>query len=370
MRVLVCPDKFAGTLTAAQAAAAIAEGWARQAPADEIVEVPLADGGPGFLDVLHANLGGRLVAATVAGPRGEPVPGSVLVVGETGYVESAQACGLHLLPVADRDPGLTSSFGVGELVAIAVEQGVRRVVVGLGGSATNDGGAGLLAALGARPAEQLRAGGLALSGLRQVDVEPARALLRRVDLVAATDVDNPLLGLRGASHGFARQKGADDDLVLALEDALSHLVALVEPGTRALRTVAAQPGAGAAGGLGYALLLLGGRREPGIGTVLAAVGLAERVARADLVVTGEGSLDWQSLHGKVVSGVAELGLAAARPVIALAGQVQVGRRELAALGIESAYPVAATPEQREASFARPAQMLADLAARVARTWSP
>lgn len=369
MRVVVCPDKFAGTLTAAQAAAAIAEGWTRQAPGDEVIEVPLADGGPGFVDVLHANLGGRLVAATVSGPRGTQVPATVLVVGDTGYVEAAQACGLHLLTVAERDPGLTTTYGVGELLAVAIEQGVRRIVVGLGGSATNDAGAGLLAALGAEPAGPLRGGGLALTGLTEVDLEPARAALHGVDLVAASDVDNPLLGLRGASHGFGRQKGADDDLVLALDEALSHFVGLVEPEARPMRAVAAASGAGAAGGLGYALLLLGGRREPGIGTVLSAVGLAEQIAAADLVVTGEGSLDWQSLHGKVISGVAEMGVAAARPVVALAGQVQVGRRELAALGVESAYPVASTPEQRAASMAQPAQMLADLAARVARTWS-
>ena len=373
MRVVVCPDKFAGTMDAPTAAHAIAEGWARAAPDDELVLVPLADGGPGFVDVLHARLGGRLLAVAVSGPLGAPVPATVLVVpqagGTTAYVESAQACGLHLVPPAGRDPMAATTYGVGELIAAALEEGVDRIVVGLGGSATTDGGAGALAALGAQPADVLVRGGAGLADLSGLDLGPARARIGTVELVAATDVDNPLLGLRGTANTFARQKGADDAQVLALEAGLTRLVELAEPGVRAALTVANRPGSGAAGGLGYALALLGARREPGIGTVLRVVGLDEQIRRADLVVTGEGCLDWQSLAGKVVSGVAQLALESGRPVVVLAGQVQLGRRELGAMGVAAAYPTASTPQERMVSLAQPVQTLSALAQRVARSWS-
>lgn len=368
MRVVICPDKFAGTLGAPQAAAAIAEGWARRAPEDELVLRPLADGGPGFVDVLHASLGGRLLAVTVSDPLGRPVPATLLVVGDTAYVESAQACGLHLLGAHERDPGVTTTYGVGELLAAAVDAGARRILVGLGGSATNDGGAGMLAALGATPADVLRRGGLALTELDAVDLSAARERLAGVEVVAASDVDNPLLGLRGAAQVFARQKGADDDLVLRLDAALAAFAEVAEPGVRPIRSVAAAAGAGAAGGLGYGLLLVGATREPGISTILDAVGLSAEISRSDLVITGEGCFDWQSLAGKVVSGVAAAALPTGRPVVVLAGQVQVGRRELNTLGVDSAYALVERPEQREEAFTRPAEALAALAERVARTW--
>ncbi|MDQ4008146.1 MAG: glycerate kinase, partial [Actinomycetota bacterium] len=206
MRVLIAPDKFAGTLSAVEAADAIAEGWRRRAPDDETVRVPMADGGPGFCDVLHAGLGGDLVAVTVTGPYGERVPATVLLAGETAqgertaYIESAQACGLHLTPPEARDAERATSRGVGELVAAAIDAGANRIVVGLGGSGTNDGGAGLLAALGATasPATALDQGPSSLATLDSVDLTEARSRLEGRTLVAASDVDNPLLGLIGA----------------------------------------------------------------------------------------------------------------------------------------------------------------------------
>ncbi len=206
MRLLIAPDKFAGTLTAVEAAEAIAEGWRRRAPQDETVLVPMADGGPGFCDVLHASLGGDLLAVTVTGPYGDPVPATVLLTGETAYVESAQACGLHLTPQEERDPERATSFGVGELLGAAADAGARRIVVGLGGSATNDGGAGMLAALGATADAPLDRGPVALADVRQADVAPARARLGEAALVAASDEDNPLLGLTGAPNDFGPQK--------------------------------------------------------------------------------------------------------------------------------------------------------------------
>lgn len=397
MRVLFAPDSFGGTLSAVQAAEAMVGGWCRVAPGDDVRALPLADGGPGFVAIVSASLGGDLVPVTVTGPLGEPVPATLLCVdgpgGRTVYLESAQAVGLHLVGPDRRDPTVTTSVGVGELLLAARGLGAARVVVGLGGSSTNDGGAGMLAALGmAAPA--LRAGGGALAALGPVDVadlEAARAALAGVDLVVAADVDVPLLGLHGASAGFAPQKGASPAQAQELERALGHFAALVGdldlPGSAARgrtllpiggpgagaavpRRWPGLPGSGAAGGLGFGLAVLGGRLLPGSRVVADAVGLAAAVASADLVVTGEGSFDWQSLHGKVVSAVAAAALERGVPVVVVAGQVLVGRREWGAAGISGAYAVAEGPEQVSASLADPAGTLADRVGRVARTWSP
>jgi glycerate 2-kinase len=364
MRVLIAPDKFAGTLTAVEAAEAIAEGWRRRAPQDELELVPMADGGPGFVDVLHASLGGDLLAVTVTGPYGESVPASVLVVGDTAYVESAQACGLHLTPPGSRDPERATTRGVGELLAAAVDAGARRVVVGLGGSGTNDGGAGLLAALGAvpDPADALDRGPSGLGDLIGVDLAPARALVEGVTIVAASDVDNPLLGLIGATNVYGPQKGVAEERLQAVDAMLERLAESTD------KKVALAKGAGAAGGLGFALLLLGAARQPGIEVVAKAVGLEPKAAAADLVVTGEGAFDFQSRSGKVPYGVAAAANRALVPCIALAGKVLVGSREMRALGVESAYSTVDLVGE-EQSFADPAGSLATLAERTARTWS-
>src|SRR5687768_13188345 len=204
MRVLIAPDKFAGTLSAVQAAQAIAAGWARRSPDDVFDLAPMADGGPGFVDVLTASLGGELLAVTVRGPHGTPVPGTILLREGTAYVESAQACGLHL--TGGEDAERATSYGVGELLLAAAEAGAETVVVGLGGSGTNDGGAGLLAALGASADAPLDQGVAGLAAVTTVDLTPARKGLDGVVLVAATDVDNPLTGLFGATKTYGPQK--------------------------------------------------------------------------------------------------------------------------------------------------------------------
>lgn len=364
VRIVIAPDKFAGTLTAVQAAEAIATGWARRAPGDELVQLPMADGGPGFLDALSAALGGELVSVTVSGPLGGTVPAAILQVGETAYVESAQACGLHLVPADARDPARATSTGVGELVAAAAAKGAKRIVIGLGGSSTNDGGAGLLAALGATstPAGVLTGGPAGLADLESVDLTAALDRVRGVEILAATDVDNPLLGLRGATNIFGTQKGVTDEDKPRLDAALEHLATLSGAGHEKAA------GAGAAGGLGWALLVLGGQRVPGVATVADALGLPAALARADLLISGEGSFDAQSAGGKVVVGVARMAERVARPCVVIAGQVQVGNREMRAMGIESAYSMVEIAG-REASFGRPAQALADVAERVARSWS-
>lgn len=394
MRVLLAPDSFTGTLTATQAGAAMRAGWAAQAPGDELTVCPLSDGGPGFVDTLASTLGGALEVVTVPGPLGDPVPASVLWVGDTAYVETAQACGLHLVPPQLRDPTRTTTTGVGELLTAAVQGGARRVVLGLGGSGTNDGGAGMLAALGAGPAALLGRGGGGLADLPSdalANLLEVRRQLAGVRLLVATDVDVPLLGLQGASAGFAAQKGATPEQAQALEAALGRYAQVAQeslgplagpdllagpgPGHSAVaarrgrQRLSGAPGAGAAGGLAFGLLLLGGQRVPGAATVLDAVGLDARLASSDLVVTGEGCFDWQSLRGKVVAAVAQRALTVGVPTIVIAGRVEAGRRESTAAGIESSYAVAETPQQVAAALADPSGTLAARTRRVARTWS-
>ena len=362
MRVLVAPDKFAGTLTAVEAAEAIATGWRRHAPDDELDLAPMADGGPGFVDVLHAALGGELLMVTVEAMHGEMVPATILRVGDTAYIESAQACGLPLLLDAGGGAEFATSEGVGDLITAAIDGGARTVVVGLGGSGTNDGGAGVMAALGATSDGQLDAGPICFGDLTTVDLGPARERLRGVELVMASDVDNPLTGLFGATKTYGPQKGIFEDRIPEVDGWLEQLAVATD------RRMSLEKGAGAAGGIGFALLCLGARREPGIELVAATVRLAERARAADLVVTGEGAFDFSSRSGKVPYGVAAIAQEALRPCVALAGQVLVGSREMRALGVESAYSLVDLVGE-ERAFAEPAVSLAALGERVARTWS-
>ncbi|WP_093089097.1 glycerate kinase [Pseudonocardia oroxyli] len=372
MRVVVAPDSFGGTLSAPAAAAAIAEGWRRAVP-DAVVDlVPLADGGTGFVDVLHAGLGGTLHEPQVTGPFGAPVTAPWLQVGQTAYVESAAACGLHHVPRAQRTPevaGSVTTHGVGELLLRAVEAGCTEAVIGLGGSATTDGGAGMYAALGLGPLDAegapLPPGGRALGRAARL-AEPPGSPLAGLRLVAASDVDNPLLGPHGAAAVFGPQKGADAATVEALDAALAHWADLL------LREVRDEPAAGAAGGLGAALLALGARVESGAGLVRALLGLDQALdavaAEGGVAITGEGSFDWQSLRGKLITAVASAAAERGVPCVVLAGQVAVGRREAAAAGVDAAYAVAEHAGGVEASMADPAGTLAALAEHVARRW--
>lgn len=386
MHVLIAPDCFTGTLTATQAAGAIAAGWRSSAPDDLLTLLPLSDGGPGFLDVISGALEGETVAVTVSDPLGRRVPAAVFLTedegGRTAWVESAQAVGLHLLEACERDPAVTTSTGLGELLLAAVSSGARRVVVGLGGSGTNDAGAGMLAALAGTSEGLLVGGGLGLGSVAPDDVaglvDTAREALAGVEVVAATDVDVPLLGLDGASANFAAQKGASTELAQQLERSLGHFVSVlsgVHPAPTDLltgrpRRLDREPGAGAAGGIGYGLLVLGGRRVSGVDLTLEAVGIDDLLAAADLVVTGEGSLDWQSRQGKVASGVCAAAGRRGTPVVIIAGRVQLGRREAMAMGASGVYAVAENLGEVDASLADPVPRLTDRAARVARTWSP
>jgi glycerate kinase len=369
VRVLICPDKFAGTLTAPAAAEAIAEGWLAAAPADEMVLRPLADGGPGFVEVLAQALGGRRIPVATVDPLGRPAAGEVLLAGSTAYVESAQACGLHLLTAEERDPRITTSYGLGLLLAAAVEAGAAEVVVGLGGSAVNDAGAGMLAALGAAPLDEsgyaLPYGGAALAAAAALGGEPR---LRQVRLVAATDVDNPLVGLHGASNVYGPQKGATREDVLLLDAALEHFAGVLEKayGRSGLATL---PGGGAAGGIGAALLALGGRVVSGIALVTTAIGLERELDAADLVITGEGSFDHQSLRGKVAAGVANGARDRGLPCVVVAGRVETGHREAAAAGVTELHSLVEHFGSTERALAEPARGLREIGSALAGQWS-
>jgi glycerate 2-kinase len=369
VRVLISPDKFAGTLSAPEAAAALAEGWRAAVPGDELIERPLADGGPGFVAVLAQALGGRLLSVSTVDPLGRPAAGEVLLVGSTAYVESAQACGLHLLTEEERNPKITSSYGLGLLLAGAVEGGATEVVVGLGGSAVNDAGAGMLAALGAAPVDvagyALPYGGAALSAAAGLGGAPQ---LRQVSLVAATDVDNPLLGLHGASNVYGPQKGASREDVLVLDAALENFSGVLEkafdcPGLAAL------PGAGAAGGIGAALLALGARMVSGIGLVSTLIGLEKELDQAGLVITGEGSFDHQSLRGKVVAGVANGARDRGLPCVVVAGRIETGHREAASAGVSEMHSLVEHFGTVELALTEPARGLREIAGALAQQWS-
>jgi glycerate 2-kinase len=371
MRVLVAPDSFGGTLSAGEAAAAIAAGWAREAPGDTVVTRPLSDGGPGLVEVIRATLGGSLVPVRSRGPRMEELDASFLLVDGVAYLECATVAGLQLVPKELRDPKTTTTYGLGLLLAAAIESGARKVVIGLGGSVTNDGGAGLLAALGAGPVgvsgTALPPGGAALRVCEGLAGVPA---LRGVEIVAATDVDNPLTGIHGASAVYGPQKGATDNDVQILDAALEHWASILVrdlPGCPP--DVASLPGAGAAGGLGVALLALGGRREAGIGLVRRLIGFDTAVAEADLVITGEGSFDYQSLRGKVVAGVAAAASEHGAPCVVLAGQVAVGRQEAAAAHVDEARSMVEHAGSVERAMGEAAEVLTELAARTAKDWS-
>ena len=329
MRVLIAPDKFRGTLTAPQAAHAVGAGWRRARPDDEVIEVPMADGGEGTLDAMVKALGGERRRASVQGPLGDPVDAEYGIVpgpsGVTAVVEMARASGLDLIGEARRDPKRTTTRGTGELIRAALGAGPAEVIVSIGGSATNDGGAGLAQALGVRlldkAGREIGPGGAALLHVERIDLSGLGPDVRRTRFLVACDVDSPLTGPQGASVVFGPQKGATAADVLLLDRALGHLAAVI---FRDLGLdVRDLPGGGAAGGLGAGMVaFLGAHLRPGVELVMDAVGFRRRLGAADLVVTGEGTLDEQSLRGKVPAGVIEAARVARVPSIVLCGRAE------------------------------------------------
>lgn len=383
MRVVIAPDKFKGTLSGSEVIAALSSGIESARPGAEIFGVPMADGGEGTLDAaLAAGFEERRVAAT--GPLGDPVQASFGKRGSVALVEMAQASGLELVPESRRDPLRATSFGTGELIGAALDalgadsEETVDIVLAIGGSASTDGGAGLLQALGATlldaRGEHVGSGGSALVGLARVNVEGLDPRLARANLTLATDVTNPLLGPRGAAAVFAPQKGADRHHVRELERGLENWVDVLaaEIGSDA-RGAAERPGAGAAGGVGFAVMAVLGvlarsvSVRPGVDVVRELTGLDAQLVRADLVISGEGSLDGQSLSGKTPVGVARAArsLNPGVPVLAVCGRNALTDEQSRAAGFGEVYALADRASETDA-LSNPVPLLKSIGADIAR----
>ncbi|AZQ40797.1 glycerate kinase [Streptomyces cyaneochromogenes] len=342
-RVLIAADKFKGSLTAVQVAERVTAGLRRVVPGLEVEAMPVADGGDGTVDAAVA-AGFERREVRVAGPLGDEVTAAFALSGDTAVVEMAEASGLQRLPAGVFAPLTASTYGSGELLRAALDAGARTIVFGVGGSATTDGGAGMLTALGARfldaAGEPVAPGGGSLGDLATADLSGLDPRLESVELVLASDVDNPLTGPKGAPAVYGPQKGASPDDVETLDVALAHFAKVLgeSVGPEAAEHAAA-PGAGAAGGIGYGALLLGARFRPGIEVMLDVLGFAPALERATLVITGEGSLDEQTLHGKAPAGVAAAARAADKEVVAVCGRLALAPEALGRAGIRRAYPL-------------------------------
>ena len=369
MRIVVAPDKFKGSLTALEVARAVAAGIAAAHPHAQVRLVPLADGGDGTVDAAVA-AGYDHVPVTVAGPTGDPVVAAYARRGESAVVELANACGLSLLPAGVPAPLDASSFGLGQVLAAALDAGARSVVLGVGGSASTDGGAGMLQALGARLLDargaEIARGGRGLAEVAGLDLAGLAGRLTGVRVDLAGDVDNPLLGPFGAAAVYGPQKGADADDVRRLDDALARWADIVAATVGVDRS--GEPGAGAAGGVGFAALsLLGAHRRPGVDIVAEVVGLTAALRGADLVVTGEGSLDEQTLHGKTVAGVSRLAGSLGVPVVAVAGRVQLDAAQQRRLGLERTIGLTDLEPDPRRCIAEAGRLVTDAAERLLRT---
>ena len=376
MNILIAPDSFKGSLTSVTVARALAEGWARARPDDRIRLSPLADGGEGTLDAVAAAGGWLELPASARDPMGRPLGGRFLRQGDRAVVELATASGLSRLKADALAPMEASTFGTGLILAAAVGLGVREVVLGLGGSATNDGGSGLLTALGVRFLDaggmELPPGGGGLASLASVDLSGVSPVLREVSLTIASDVSNPLVGERGAAATYGPQKGASPAQVAALERSLAHYADVLEAAVgRAIRNV---PGAGAAGGTTAGLLAIADRfgdfrMRPGIEVLMELTGFDEALVEADLVLTGEGRIDEQTGYGKTALGVARRAAAAGRPCICFGGGVLVsGIASLRALGAVI-VPVLERPQSVKEAMAGGADPVARAAERTAQLLS-
>lgn len=372
MRVVFAPDSFKECLTAREVAAAMARGWQAVDPQAECICVPMADGGEGTLDALLAARCGQRLQAWVEGPLGEPVQAEWgLLADGTALIEVAAASGLGLVEASRRDALRASSFGTGQLIVEALKQGARHLLLTLGGSACNDGGAGLLQALGVSLLDaggaELERGGAALARLHHVDLSGLDQRLQGCTFEAAVDVDNPLCGPRGASVVFGPQKGASPAQVALLDAALGHYARLLEEATGL--PAAALAGSGAAGGIGFALrCALAAALRPGVSLVAEQVRLAAHLQGADLLVTGEGRLDGQTLHGKTPLGVARLAQAAGVPVVALGGSLGPGYEALHEQGVSAAFSLCEGPQSLAEAMACAEPQIESRMRAIARLW--
>ena len=371
MKVLIAPQGFKGGVSALEAARAIERGVRAAVPEAETVLVPVADGGDGTLNALVDGTGGQLFQSIVAGPLGRPLQAAwgVMGDGQTAVVEMALASGLALLPPPRRNPRTTTTLGSGEIMREALDRGFTRIIVGLGGSATNDGGAGMASALGARFLDAadllLPAGGAALARLARIDVSGLHPKLAGAAVVGATDVTNPLCGPTGASTVYGPQKGATAEIVEELDSALENFARVIQRDLG--QDVAERPGAGAAGGLGSGLMVFAGADlRSGIDMVCEVLGFDAQLEGADLVITGEGRADQSTVYNKAPVGVARRALALGVPTILLAGSLGTGFEELYQRGIAGIICIADRPMRFDQSLRRTEELLEGAAERALR----
>jgi glycerate kinase len=373
MKIVIAPDSFKDSLSAQAVASAIASGLGEVWPDAELIQCPMADGGEGTIEALLAACDGQLMSARVSGPLGNAVEAhwGWLENTRTAIIEMAMASGLQLLSLEQRDATVTSTYGTGELIRTALDAGAQRVILAIGGSATNDAGSGMLAALGAaffgRDGQPLPAGGLALAQLAHIDLTGLDPRLQEVRVEIAADVDNPLCGSNGASHIFGPQKGASPQQVLALDAALAHFA---DHSAQVLqRDVRDQPGSGAAGGMGFAAkAYLNASFRAGVEVVAELTGLAQALAGADLVITGEGRFDAQTLRGKTPFGVARIAQRAGVPVIVIAGTLGEGYADLYEHGIGAAFALTSGPMTLDQACRNAPTLLHDRARDIAQLW--
>ncbi|MDD1782288.1 glycerate kinase [Enterovibrio sp. ZSDZ35] len=374
MKIVIAPDSYKESLSAMDVAVAIENGFRRVLPDAEIVKLPMADGGEGTVQSLVDATGGRIIDVVVTGPLGTPVEGffGLLGDGETAVIEMAAASGLHLVPPSQRNPLITTSFGTGELIKAAIEHGAKHLIVGIGGSSTNDGGAGMAQALGVKlldkEGKDIGHGGGALENLHTIDCSEMDSRLKSIKLEVACDVDNPLCGEKGASAIFGPQKGATPSMVLKLDANLSHYADLMS--AQLGRDVKNSAGAGAAGGMGAALMgIFNADLRPGINIVMDAVNLSEHLKDADLVITGEGRMDSQTVHGKTPIGVARCAKQFNLPVIGIAGCLSNDVDIVHEHGIDAVFSVVPRSVSLEEALREGAVNVENTAANVARMLS-
>lgn len=340
MKILIAPDSFKGSLTSIEAANAIAKGFLRAFTSAVIEKIPMADGGEGTVEALVNATGGSVRRLRVTGPLGQEVDSYYGVLGDnqTAVIEMAAASGLTMIEKDKRNPSITTSLGTGELIMQAIDDGFRKIILGIGGSATNDGGAGMAQALGVRflneSGEDLPMGGLSLRHLSRVDISGIDSRVAKTEIIVACDVDNPLLGQRGASAVYGPQKGATSEMVHKLDEALRNFADVSRLATG--RDAAEIPGAGAAGGMGAGLLFFTNAvLKPGIEIVIEATQMRQRMMKADLVITGEGMTDSQTSYGKAPAGIGELAAKCKKVAICLSGSLGLGAEDILGDGIHA-----------------------------------
>ncbi len=371
MKIVIAPQSFKGSLSSREVADAMALGLRRVLRDAELVFLPMADGGEGTVDTLVSATSGTLRQNVITGPLGDKVTASwgILGDGTTAVIEMAAASGLTLVPPGRLNPMITTTYGTGELIRAAIEAGCRQMIIGIGGSATNDGGAGMAQALGVslkdKQGNELPLGGTALAHLQHVDISNLDNRLASCKVTVASDVSNPLYGKQGASWVYGPQKGATEEMCRILDEALENYAAVIKHDLGI--EVADIPGAGAAGGLGAGLIaFLGAELRPGIDIVCEAVDLSEHLKRADLVFTGEGRIDSQTVFGKTVAGVARRASIAGVPVIAIAGELAISNDELSKYNINAALSITPGPISLEESFSNASRLIAEAAERSLR----